>query len=69
HLRFPGIAQRHRRPWPFGVLPQNLCGIADLLSCVTEMLQDVSVARIVGPLVNNNKYIVMMLGITACYER
>jgi len=32
-------------------------------------LQDVSVARIVGPLVNNNKYIVMMLGITACYER
>ncbi|SPO55380.1 conserved protein of unknown function [Pseudomonas sp. JV551A1] len=36
---------------------------------MTEMLQDVSVARIVGPLVNNNKYIVMMPGITDCYER
>jgi len=35
---------------------------------VTEMLQDVSVARIVGPLVNNNKYIVMMRSITVRYE-
>jgi hypothetical protein len=36
--------------------------------CVTEMLQDVSVPRIVGLGVNNSKYIVMMLSITKRYQ-